>query len=390
MRSAPRTDTGLVVHLRRNLLALGAIAALIDAVRSDWDQVSVVVSAVVVLVALRLLPLLAERGGAMRTARALRRARAQAAVDPAFADERVLAAARASAQHLEGEHDADAVDEVGRMLGVAVAAWIERMFSVTGRSSFRLAAARFDIVRVLDRGGDASRRVVVRVEARLTIPRTLGRRRVAVAYWTYVERDGEWVLGAIEDASQGKRHLLHDSLTAPEPDLERLHGDAVLERAADEAVARPGGLLSIGSKVGGTATAARAAALDLALVDGRFAPDVIETCVRRLLLAWESATNGEPTALDGIATPRAIEQLLAAAPGSAKALREPRLKELRIVELDGRAEPPRVVVLGVVRAYPDMWNLDLCWRLALADSSEQPWRLVDADAWRPSYVFANR
>ena len=48
---------------------------------------------------------------------------------------------------------------------------------------------------------------------------------------------------------------------------------------------------------------ARAAALDLAMVDGRFAPDVLEAAVRRAVEAWSEAVDGEDAALERAATP---------------------------------------------------------------------------------------
>ena len=69
---------------------------------------------------------------------------------------------------------------------------------------------------------------------------------------------------------------------------------------------------------------ARAAALDLSLADGRFAPDVLEVAARRAVAAWAEAVDGGDAALSAIATPRprascSTPATRAAGPGSSSA-----------------------------------------------------------------------
>jgi len=112
--------------------------------------------------------------------------------------------------------------------------------------------------------------------------------------------------------------------------------------------------------------------------------------VRRLLGAWEAATNGQPQALDGLAAPSAVRQLLAPAPGLPRVIREPQLRRTTPVELDGTSDPPTVVVLCSVRAHPDIWHLDLGWELTLTNYPKHPWRLTNAVAFKDAYFRAGK
>ena len=55
---------------------------------------------------------------------------------------------------------------------------------------------------------------------------------------------------------------------------------------------------------------ARARALDLSVADGRFAPDVLEAAARRAVEAWAEAVDGDDAALEAVASPEAVGELL--------------------------------------------------------------------------------
>ena len=55
---------------------------------------------------------------------------------------------------------------------------------------------------------------------------------------------------------------------------------------------------------------AHAAALDLSLADGRFAPDVLEVAARRAVDAWAEAVDGDDARLRSIAHGQAVRELL--------------------------------------------------------------------------------
>src|SRR5206468_265102 len=90
---------------------------------------------------------------------------------------------------------------------------------------------------------------------------------------------------------------------------------------------------------------ARAAALDLSLADGRFAPDVLEVAVRRAVASWAEAIDGEDTALDAVASPEASQQLLYAGDATHSTrlvVRGPRVTRVHIARLDASSEPARM------------------------------------------------
>ena len=76
---------------------------------------------------------------------------------------------------------------------------------------------------------------------------------------------------------------------------------------------------------------ARTQALDLSVVDGRFAPAVLEAAARRAVEAWAEAVDGADAALERAATPEAVHALLYPRGESTRlVVRGPRLTELRI------------------------------------------------------------
>jgi hypothetical protein len=68
-------------------------------------------------------------------------------------------------------------------------------------------------------------------------------------------------------------------------------------------------------------------------------------------------------------------------------IREPRLRRFKLAELNTSAEPAQITVIASLQAHPDMWHLEICWRLTLADHGELPWILSDANAWNDTYRY---
>src|SRR5690606_19271196 len=81
-----------------------------------------------------------------------------------------------------------------------------------------------------------------------------------------------------------------------------------LERAAGDAL--PAGVAVAEVADGDLADEARAQALDLSLVDERFAPHVLEAAARRVVAAWAEAVDGEDEPLEAVADPAAVRTLL--------------------------------------------------------------------------------
>ena len=140
---------------------------------------------------------------------------------------------------------------------------------------------------------------------------------------------------------------------------------------------------------------ARAAALDLALADGRFDPDLIEASVRRAVDAWAQAVDGDDAALEAAARPDALAQLLH--PGDASrqtrlVVRGPRIDAVRIADLDAGAQPPSIAVELDVTGRRYVEDRDTAavlsgsrsaersftehWTLALDGTGDWPWRIA--------------
>src|SRR5437763_5454359 len=134
-------------------------------------------------------------------------------------------------------------------------------------------------------------------------------------------------------------------LGSPDADVSAMRGESLIEAAVADAVPE-------GTSVAEVADLdfdgdARAAALDLSLVDGRFAPDVLEVAARRAVEAWAEAVDGNDGALLELANRDAARQLLHPGDPSGRTrlvVRGPRVKGIRIAGLDPHAEPPTLTV----------------------------------------------
>ena len=92
---------------------------------------------------------------------------------------------------------------------------------------------------------------------------------------------------------------------------------------------------------------AREQALDLSLADARFAPDVLEAAARRAVAAWAEAVDGDDAALEAVATPEAVSELLYGGDASRKTrvvVRGPRVRQIRIVAVDVEQEPATMTI----------------------------------------------
>ena len=177
-----------------------------------------------------------------------------------------------------------------------------------------------EYVGLVNRSDDADDRVVVHIVAALNdYVVTGGGQRVMrndsskesvilYEYWTLSKRDGRWIVLSIEQTGEGGHHLEADIIASPWADTERLRAEAVAERAAAEAA--PPGVSPAELADLDFDGEARAAALDLALADGRFDPDLIEASVRRAVAAWAEAVDGPDAPLEAVARPSAVDELL--------------------------------------------------------------------------------
>jgi predicted lipid-binding transport protein (Tim44 family) len=259
---------------------------------------------------------------------------------------------------------------------------------------------------LVNRADDADDRVTVRIEATL---RDLVRDRSGRAitrnnstsqlvaqkeWWTLGKRGDGWILLSIEQDAEGVHHLDSAIVATPWGDEARLHDEAVTELAGADAV--PDGQIAQIADLDFDGDA-RTHALDLAMVDGRFAPDVLEAAVRRAVEAWAEAVDGEDAPLERIATPHAVEALLYPGDPSKRTrvvVRGPRLKALRITALHAEATPPAMQVEADVVGRRYREDRDTAariegsaerettfterWTMTLDGDEATPWRIAEA------------
>jgi predicted lipid-binding transport protein (Tim44 family) len=339
--------------------------------------------------------------------------------DAAFAPEQVRS--QAARLFLEIQSAWDAGDRV-RLRGLVapelLAEW-ERRLDDFDRKGWRnrvrpLGEPSIEYVGLTNRGADRSDRVVVRVEARLSdyVEDAYGQRvgRVDAGgdttrvreFWTLVKRDGRWILQSIEQGAEGSHRLSEDLVATPWGDEQAMRDEALVEGAVQDAVPE-------GTKVAEVADLdfegdGRAAALDLSLADGRFAPDVLEVAARRAVAAWVDAVDGDDGPLLGLAHRDAARELLHPGDPSERTrlvVRGLDVRHISIVSLDAGSEPATMTIEIELSGRRYLEDRDTAavvagsqsravkfterWTLALDGPDEQPWLLtaVRAPAGRP-------
>lgn len=220
-----------------------------------------------------------------------------------------------------------------------------------------------------------------------------------VEFWTLAKRhDGSgWIVASIETDAEGQHVLDAEIVASPWSDERRMQDASLLEVAAMDKL--PEGVSTADVARLDYAGNGRAAALDLSLVDGRWAPDVLEASVRRAVAAWAEAVDGADSDLLDVATPEAAQELLHPGDRSGRTrlvIRGPIVQQLTIVSLDPNVTPPTMTVEAQVRGRRYIEDRDTAavlhgskqtettaterWTLALAGPDDRPWQVVDAAA----------
>ena len=216
-------------------------------------------------------------------------------------------------------------------------------------------------------------------------------------FWTLAQRNGHWVLVSIEQGAEGM-HAIDEAIVATTwSDNTALKDEALIEGAVQDAVPS-------GTKIAEVADLdfqgdAHAAALDLSLADGRFAPDVLEVTARRAVAAWAEAVDGDDARLVSIAHGQAVRDLLHPGDPSQRTrlvVRGPQVKTIRITGLDAAAQPPTMTVEVDIEGRRYIEDRDTTavlagsqsratkftehWTFALDGDSRQPWLLAGVGA----------
>jgi predicted lipid-binding transport protein (Tim44 family) len=140
---------------------------------------------------------------------------------------------------------------------------------------------------------------------------------------------------------------------------------------------------------------ARAAANDLSLADGRFAPDVLEVAARRAVAAWAAAVDGDDAQLSAIADASVIGEMLHPGDPSGQTrvvVRGPKIEKIMIVALDVAVEPARMALQITIHGARYIQDRDTAavvsgsdsrattftehWTMALSGDDKQPWRVA--------------
>ena len=330
--------------------------------------------------------------------------------DPAFAPDTVRSSATRLFTEIQAAWDAD--DRI-RLRGLVspdlLAEWELRLDNLQREGKRNrvqlIGEPRVEYVALTHRGNDREDRIVVRIEAKLRDyvvdrygdhEKRRGRLSETVAvreFWTLGKRDGHWILLSIEQGAEGSHSLEQKLVASPWSDETSMRDEALVEGAVQDAVPE------------GTAIAevadldfqgdARAAALDLSLADGRFAPDVLEVAARRAAAAWAEAVDGDDAGLLAIAHPEAARELLHPGDPSERTrvvVRGPHVKQIRITALDAGASPPTMSIEVDLEGRRYIENRDTTevvagsqsrktsftehWTLALDGDAAQPWRIA--------------
>jgi Tim44-like domain len=260
--------------------------------------------------------------------------------------------------------------------------------------------AEVEYLGLTNREDDSEDRVVVRLEAVLRDVvidaggNVINRKEeddeltTLAEYWTLGRAGDGWILHSIEQDAEGAHHLDAPIVASPWSDDARMHDEALTELAVADATpdAQIGELVDVDY-----AGDARTQALDLSVVDGRFAPAVLEAAARRAVDAWAEAVDGADDALERAATAEAAHALLYPRGTSTRlVVRGPRLEALTIVELD--PGPPTFTVAARLIGRRYLEDRDTAallegskdrattfterWTLALGDDPATPWRIV--------------
>ncbi|MET0614803.1 MAG: TIM44-like domain-containing protein [Thermoleophilaceae bacterium] len=214
-------------------------------------------------------------------------------------------------------------------------------------------------------------------------------------YWTLARGDGQWMVLSIEQRAEGDHQLDEPIVVAPWSDDQRLEDESVTELAVADAL--PDGFTTSDLAEVDFAGDARARALDLSVADGRFAPDVLEAASRRAVSAWAEAVDGDDAALEAVASPDAVGELLYGGDATRKTrlvVRGPRVKRIRIEGVQVERVPATMTVeveLGGSRYVEDRDTTTVVsgskdraitfterWTLALDGAPDAPWRIVTA------------
>jgi predicted lipid-binding transport protein (Tim44 family) len=220
-------------------------------------------------------------------------------------------------------------------------------------------------------------------------------------YWSLERRGEHWVLASIESGAEGD-HALRDKVVQTEwADDQALRDEAMVEGADAESAPKGTNVADLADlQFNGDA---HAAAMDLSLADGRFAPDILEIAARRAVSAWAVAVDGPNTQLRRLATPEAVSDLLHPGDPSEKTrlvVRGVSVQRIRVVAIDAGTTPATMTIDVDLRGRRYIEERDTTrvllgsptrlvgfterWTLSLSGERAEPWRIVSVQTPLPT------
>lgn len=270
-------------------------------------------------------------------------------------------------------------------------------------SGLRLEApAELAVLRVVNRHGEDEDRVVVRMRARLHRDRPKPQFRGDLSHlevpttvklderWTLGRESERWFLLDVEGDPLAAPVLAAPLITGPTDDDTRLLESSLLELAREdsEGPSKPGELV-------GESRSPLSALMDLSLVDGRFAPALLEASLARLIETWEEASRGSEQPLLELASPAAVRTLLHPTEEAFQPrllIRDASLVRWQLTQFDPAADPPQLIVDLTVEATRFVIDertggriagsqtarnhMRPAWTLELRDDGPSQWRLI--------------
>ena len=353
-----------------------------------------------------------------RIAQRSRRVETAAAVaaeeDEAFSADVVKANATALFKQIQAAWDAGDRVKLSRLVGADLLSEWERRLSDLERRGWHnhvevIGEPTVEYVG-LNHRGEASDSVTVRIEARMRdyVTDRFGNHMQRAGhlsdtvrlreFWTlHQDGHGHWILASIEQGAEGAHVLGADIVADALSDEQGMRDESLIEGAVGDAVPE-------GTQVAEVADLdfqgdARAAALDLSVADGRFAPDVLEVTARRAAVAWAEAVDGDDARLRSIAHGQAVRELLYPGDPTGRTrlvVRGPQVRRIRIEKLDAGAEPPTMTVEIELHGRRYIEDRDTTailagsqnrattftdhWTFALDGDERQPWLLASVGA----------
>jgi predicted lipid-binding transport protein (Tim44 family) len=330
--------------------------------------------------------------------------------DPAFAPENVRATAAKLYLDIQAAWDAgDRMRLRGLVASGLLVEWERRLDDFDARGWHNrvqpLEPPKVEYIGLTHRGDPNQDRLKVRIEARLrdyVVDRNgnhlkrAGRMTETVRtreFWTLGRRGNHWILLSVEQGAEGAHALSEQLVASAWSDESSLRDEALVEGAVADAVPEGVSVSEVADlQYDGDA---RAAALDLSLADGRFAPDVLEVAARRATAAWAEAVDGSDEALRGIATPAAAREMLHPGDPSGRTrlvVRGPVVRGIRVAALDAATDPPTMTIDVELNGRRYLEDRDTAavvagsqvrestfterWTLSLDGLDDQPWRIT--------------